>query len=150
MNSLNQYTTVRIFKTIHPLSDKSTLGLTSKINVEHYKKGAVLTDIGEVASSLYFIRKGMVKSYNRYNNKEVVAWVTYDQEPVVAVSSFFKQTPSHEILEYVEDTIVERIDYKAIAIKMVYSIDTNLLRILLHVPLTSSPLIPIRMAFQII
>ena len=114
MNSLNQYTTVRIFKTIHPLSDKSTLGLTSKINVEHYKKGAVLTDIGEVASSLYFIRKGMVKSYNRYNNKEVVAWVTYDQEPVVAVSSFFKQTPSHEILECVEDTIVERIDYKAL------------------------------------
>ena len=56
----------------------------------------------------------MVKSYNRYNNKEVVAWVTYDQEPAVAVSSFFKQTPSHEILECVEDTIVERIDYKAL------------------------------------
>jgi len=114
MEATTHYSIIKLFNAIHPLSEVSKNFLKSKIKVERYKKKVVLTQMGAVTRQLYFIRKGMIKSYTLNNNNKNVLWVTYDNEPAVAISSFFYQLPSQEILECVEDTIVESIDYETL------------------------------------
>jgi len=114
MDATTHYSIIKLFNAIHPLSEDSKNFLKSKIKVERYKKKVVLTQMGAVTRQLYFIRKGMIKSYTLNNHNKNVLWVTYDNEPAVAISSFFYQLPSQEILECVEDTIVESIDYETL------------------------------------
>lgn len=74
---------------------------------ESVAKNQVLVRQGEVCHSLYFVEKGMGRSYYlNENGKEITQWFFGVGKFMSSVDSFFQQTPSLYHLEVLEDSVL--------------------------------------------
>jgi len=84
--------------------------LTKLVRVEVKKKDIILKE-GKIATHIYFIEKGVVRSFHYYKKKERTSWIMKEGDFFVAVDSFFSQTPASENIEAVEDCILQCITF---------------------------------------
>ncbi|GAA4440984.1 hypothetical protein GCM10023091_25430 [Ravibacter arvi] len=75
-------------------------------------KSRVLVAHGEVSGKMYFIQKGVMRAYYTRGEEDVTSLMASDGEAVCIAASFFRQQPSEEILETLEDCIVYSITYE--------------------------------------
>ncbi|OJZ00091.1 Crp/Fnr family transcriptional regulator [Sphingobacterium sp. 40-24] len=94
---------VKLFESIHPLSDDLKQLIETHSYVIDVKAGVRLIDIGQVQKQIYFILQGGVHSYyiDPAGNK-ISSWLLYEGELAIAVYSFFSQKPSFEAIETLE------------------------------------------------
>lgn len=76
-------------------------------------KGRVLVDLGQISPSLYFIEKGVMRTYYLRGSEDITSLLVSDGDIVCIAESFFLQKLSNEVLETLEDTIVYSISYDA-------------------------------------
>jgi YD repeat-containing protein len=76
-------------------------------------KGRILVDLGQVSPSLYFIEKGVMRTYYIRGSEDITSLLVSDGDIVCIAESFLLQTLSNEVLETLEDTIVYAISYDA-------------------------------------
>ena len=74
-------------------------------------KGRVLVDLGQVSPSLYFIQKGVMRTYYLRGSEDITSLLVSDGDVVCIAESFFLQKLSREVLETLEDTTVYSISY---------------------------------------
>lgn len=99
--------------------ESSKFSLTSSVMAriqENFKsftipKGRVLVDLGQVSPSLYFIEKGVMRTYYLRGSEDITSLLVSDGDVVCIAESFFLQTLSREVLETLEDTTVYSISY---------------------------------------
>ena len=75
-------------------------------------KGTQLLSQGQTCKKLYFIEKGLSRSYY-YNEKgkDVTVWFFSDNNVMVSVESFFQQKPSLYQMELLENSSLQVITY---------------------------------------
>ncbi len=94
---------VKLFESIHPLSDDLKQLIETHSYVIDVKAGVRLTDIGQVQKQIYFILQGGVHTYYiDPAGNEICSWLLYEGELAIAVYSFFSQKPSFEAIETLE------------------------------------------------
>lgn len=87
-----------------------------------YPKGARILDEGEVCQSIYWIVKGLVRQFYFKNNKELTEYMATENTICMSIESLFHETPSHQIIQALEPTVLFEIpmhELEAAAIKSV-------------------------------
>ncbi|HLW30643.1 MAG TPA: Crp/Fnr family transcriptional regulator [Aequorivita sp.] len=81
--------------------------ITSHFEMESIPKNTLLIEQGQISKKLYFVEKGMGRSYSlKEDGKEVTQWFFGVGKFMSSVDSFFQQSPSLYYLETLEDSTV--------------------------------------------
>ncbi len=97
--------------TIVPLSESLRNVLSQLLLAKEFKKRTCLLNEGEVSNYIFFIEKGLVKTYYKEGETEISTSFIKENEVVISVRSFFTRQPSAEIIEALEDTVVHYLHY---------------------------------------
>lgn len=108
----NNIFSVTLLNSIYPLSKPLNSFLSQKMTSSHYKKGDFIVKSGEVCDRIHIIRKGLVRGYFDYGGSEITTWVSVDSEIVTSISGFFKNAPSLEFIQCLEDTYTESLSFQ--------------------------------------
>jgi signal-transduction protein with cAMP-binding, CBS, and nucleotidyltransferase domain len=87
---------------------EALLGLLHK---ETYPKKTLLFKEGNICDKVYFIEKGVARAFYYKQEQEITAWFMQENDLILSVSCFFKQKPSYESIELLEDTTLYSISY---------------------------------------
>ncbi|HZG22956.1 MAG TPA: Crp/Fnr family transcriptional regulator [Chitinophagaceae bacterium] len=98
MNELLEYLNL-----IYPLSPELQQYLALKIEHVVLPKKAFLLKQGKVCKHLYFISKGLARCFYIKDDKEVSSWFMKEGDLIVSVESYFKQQPSYENIQALEE-----------------------------------------------
>ena len=55
-----------------------------------------------ISDYIYFIEKGVARIYYYKNGKEITEWIAMDGQFFLSITSFFRRTPSHLIIQTLE------------------------------------------------
>src|ERR1700748_1612009 len=94
-----------ILQSISPLSPALLNHLLSIITVQEFKKGDIILEKGKVCNYIYFIQKGLIRSYHLLGQEEVSNWFMKEDDFCISVVSFTRRTPSPDILVALEDCV---------------------------------------------
>lgn len=90
-----------------PFNSDELQDIISHFEKENIPKNTMLIEQGQVSKKLYFIEKGMGRSYYlKEDGKEVTQWFFGVGKFMSSVDSFFQQSPSLYYLETMEDSTV--------------------------------------------
>tara|TARA_R100000935_G_scaffold22409_1_gene41266 strand:+ start:632 stop:1192 length:561 start_codon:yes stop_codon:yes gene_type:complete len=90
-----------------PFTNEELDDILSQFEKEDVKKNEVLLNKGKVCYKLYFIEKGIGRSfYLKNDGKEVTQWFFGEGSFMSSVDSFFQQSPSFYSIDILEDSIV--------------------------------------------
>ena len=84
------------------LTDEEFQLLASKLRVVNFDKKTKLVDIGEVATTIYFVYKGMSRRYFYRGKQEVITHLIKEGGMMGSVISFITGEPSLYVLETIE------------------------------------------------
>lgn len=93
------------------LSTESNLAFLSAWEQWTVPKDHFLVREKEVADYIFFIKKGVARIYYYKNGKEITEWIAMDEQFFLSITSFFKRTPSHLIVQVLEPSEVMGIHY---------------------------------------
>ncbi len=96
--------------TIVAFSDDELEEIMSYFEQERVEKNQLLVRQGQVCTKLYFLEKGLGRSYYlKKDGREITQWFFAEGKPMSSVESFFQQNPSLYYLEMLEDSLVHSI-----------------------------------------
>lgn len=107
----NHFFSIVLLNSIYPLSKELNKFFSTKLISSQYKKGDYIVRRGEFCDRIHIIRKGLVRGYFNYNDKEITTWVSVDNEMVTSISGYFKNEPALESIQCLEDTFTESLSY---------------------------------------
>lgn len=87
-----------------PLSDVTKSQLEPYISVKNLNKEEVLLKHGDVCKHIYYVNKGFIRIFYFKDGKEVTEWLTNDKHFFFSITSYFENSPSHLIIEAIEDS----------------------------------------------
>lgn len=102
---------LRFLNSFHGLSPELQAQLTVSIKSKAVSKKNFLLKAGHICRQLCFIEKGLFRSYYLKNELEVCSRFMREGEVIVSVRSFFRQQPSEECIQALEDCELLCIDY---------------------------------------
>lgn len=94
-----------------PLSTDLEKELASLLVTEELPRKKIILQEGQVSKSIYFVERGMMRSFYVKDGEEVTSWFVYENDVITSVSSFFTGAPSTEYIQTIEDTVVHYISY---------------------------------------
>lgn len=107
----NNLFSIVLLNSIYPLSKSLNKFLATKLVSSHFKKGDFIVKSGDYCDRIHIIRKGLVRGYFDFNQKEITTWVSVDNEMVASISGYFRQERAVENMQCLEDTYTESISY---------------------------------------
>lgn len=84
-----------------PQESKKNLLLTT--NLVCYPKGHIILKAGKVESSIYFIKKGIVRAYIDEDNSDATFWFGKEGETIISMKSYVENQNGYENIELLED-----------------------------------------------
>ena len=84
------------------LTDDEFKTLASKLHIVNFDKRTKLVDIGEVATNVYFVLKGISRRYFYRGKQEVITHLVKEGSLMGSVISFLTGEPSKYFLETIE------------------------------------------------
>ena len=98
--------------TLVPFTHDELNDILSHFTKEHVPKNQLLVQEGQICRKLYFVEKGMGRSYYlKEDGKEVTQWFFGIGKFMTSTDSFFNQSSSYYYLETLEDSILYSIRY---------------------------------------
>jgi CRP-like cAMP-binding protein len=85
--------------------------LKDKLIRKEHKAKSIIIGEGIIADCVYFIEKGLLRTYYLQDGKEVNTYFACNGQFITSYSSFISQTPSIEYLETIEKSIVHSISF---------------------------------------
>lgn len=105
LNKLNSFS---------PLSLESKNQLRPYISIKNIHKDELLLRHGHVCKHIYFVHKGFIRIFYYKEGKEVTEWLTGENHFFFSIESFFEKTPSHLIIEALEDSEIIQLSKKGL------------------------------------
>jgi CRP-like cAMP-binding protein len=94
----------------HPIEE-----LTPQINQcltrVTFPKKYIVVPKGTTCNYVYFLEKGLMRSYYTHNNVDITTWVLHEQQFVTAIQSFYSRDLSKEVIETLEPCVAVMIHY---------------------------------------
>lgn len=91
---------------IHPLSPGLKEYFMAKLKTRTILRKEHLLQAGQVSRHIYFINKGLLRSYYIEGGHEISSKFTKEGDLMVSGPSFFQQKESAEFIQSIEDTLV--------------------------------------------
>jgi CRP-like cAMP-binding protein len=95
---------LNILSAYSPLSESTKSQLEPYISVKNLNKDELLLKHGDVCKHIYYVNKGFIRIFYFKDGKEVTEWLTNDKHFFFSITSYFENTPSHLIIEAIEDS----------------------------------------------
>jgi CRP-like cAMP-binding protein len=111
MMSLEKLSLLKVISQIFPVSAALQKDLVQTLKVETIPKKTILLREGEIFQRMYFIEKGLARAFYFDEGKEHTSWFMKEGDFIISVNSFYKQVPSQESIEVLEDSIMASITY---------------------------------------
>lgn len=73
-----------------------------------------LVSAGKISSEMFVVQSGLLRVYHLLDGKEVTTYFACDNQFISTYASFVTRTPSFEVLEAVEDSVVYSITHDAL------------------------------------
>lgn len=102
---------LQILNTIKPLSRDLETALINSFEPENIAERKILLHEGEVCKNLWFLAKGVLRSYHSISDKETTSRIMFTNHIVISPGSFFKQTPATESIQALTDGILVTLPY---------------------------------------
>lgn len=93
-----------ILNAIYPLPLASRARFTEAIEEVSFPKGYILLRAQKVESTIYFIKKGIVRAYENTAENEITFWFGQEGDPVISMKSYIKSEKGYEDIELLEKT----------------------------------------------
>ena len=93
----------QILDRIYALPEQSRKALKAVITQVDYSKGYVLVKAGKIESSIYFIKKGIVRAYAPLASKEITFWFGKEGDTILSMKSYVDGQKGYENIELLED-----------------------------------------------
>lgn len=97
---------------IRPLSEELINYLPAIIKRKPIAKGHYISRIGHICRNIYFVEKGILRSFYTVGKKEIGSQIVVEGNVCTSVDSFFNQQESKESIQSIEDGILQYINYK--------------------------------------
>jgi CRP-like cAMP-binding protein len=97
---------LRYFRTIQPLSETLRDHLEDTLRQKIIEKKDFLLKAGQVCGNIYFVEKGLLRSYYTKDEKEISSGFSKEGDICVSIESFLSQHSSQEYIQALEDSIV--------------------------------------------
>jgi CRP/FNR family transcriptional regulator, anaerobic regulatory protein len=109
INNNKMYSTlIEALKTSFPISEGFEKQLLKRIETHNGKAGDTILKAGEINNKLYFIRKGLVRSYylteHKTQKSDITSWFYAEGGFLYVPHSFINQKVSGETIELIEDS----------------------------------------------
>ncbi|MHA8067442.1 Crp/Fnr family transcriptional regulator [Aquirufa sp. ROCK2-A2] len=88
---------------ITPLSKGLKVFLSQKIQQVNYKRGEIFCREGEICNRFFLLKKGAARGFLNFQKSEITNWLCLEKEFVICFDSFFKNEPSKENFQALED-----------------------------------------------
>ena len=93
----------RYLRTIHPISNELRDYMEETLKEKHLAKKDFLLKAGQVCSNIYFVERGILRSYYFKGDKEITSVITKENEICVSATSFFSLQYGAENIQAIED-----------------------------------------------
>lgn len=104
------------FKYKHELSNQDLESFASILEKKELSKGELFLNNGQVSKYIQYVDKGLVRQFYYKNGRDVTEHFTCENNVAVCIESFFRQEPTHLLIEALEPTILYCIPYTEIEI----------------------------------
>jgi len=115
------------FNEICPLSEEAISSIHEQTQTVSLKKGQSLTTLATKDDNLFFILKGVVRGYIKYQGKDITMWINADHEIVGSIPNLGILLPTDQHLQALEDCILIRIPQKLIEYLYEHFSEANLI-----------------------
>ncbi len=93
-----------ILNAIYSLPSASRNRLAADIKEVSYPRGYMLLRAQKIETSVYFIKRGMVRAYQNAAESEITFWFGQEGDPVISMKSYIKNEKGYEDIELLENT----------------------------------------------
>ncbi|MUH35908.1 Crp/Fnr family transcriptional regulator [Zobellia amurskyensis] len=93
----------QIINKIYPLSEASRESLKKHITEVTYPKGHILLKAKKIETSIYFIKKGIVRAFSNLADNEVTFWFGKEGDTVISMKSYVARKKGYEDIELLEN-----------------------------------------------
>lgn len=93
----------QILNTIHALPSASESLLSSHITEVKHRKGHILLHADKVETTIYFIKKGIVRAYAPTQDTDITFWFGQEGDTVISMKSYVEHKKGYEDIELLED-----------------------------------------------
>jgi CRP-like cAMP-binding protein len=97
-------------KEVYPLSASALGKLVANLQELSLPKGYVLVREGTVANKLYFLEKGIARSFCYKDGKEITFWLGAEGKFISSYNGYILNKPGYGTIELLEDSSVYFID----------------------------------------
>ncbi len=91
---------------IYPLPSDSKLLLTGLVKKVFFPKGHLLLKANKIETSIFLIKKGIVRAYADLDGIEITFWFGKEGDPVISMKSYVSNQKGYEDIELLEDCIL--------------------------------------------
>ena len=92
-----------------------------------YAKGEKILNEGDTCEHIYWIVKGLVRQFYFKNNKELTEYMATENTICMSIESLFHETPSHQIIQALEPTILFEIPMRELETAAIKSVNIQML-----------------------
>lgn len=78
------------------------------------RRKKLLLKAGSVCSTMYFIKKGVLRGFIKEGRKDITTWITIEGHAVTSIAGLDVQAPSQDNIEAIEDCELLAMSYKAL------------------------------------
>lgn len=96
---------------IHKLSDESKAAFAAITQTRELPKGFTLLHPGAVCNHMFFIQKGLSRTFYLKDGKDVTDWISLENTFAVSIISFITRQPDRRGIELLEDSTIIEIPY---------------------------------------
>ena len=92
-----------LINNIYPLAETSKLMLEKFVTEVQLPKGHILFRADRIETSIYFIKKGLVRAYAVSEDREITFWFGKEGDAAISMKSYVENQKSYENIELLED-----------------------------------------------
>ncbi|HVY74137.1 MAG TPA: Crp/Fnr family transcriptional regulator [Puia sp.] len=96
---------------LHALSPPLKAYLEKTLKPRQYEKNSFLLQEGEVCNKVWYLRKGLVRSFYYQKDHEITTWFMDEGHALLATKSFFDRLKSHYYIEALEPCDTYYLEY---------------------------------------
>jgi CRP-like cAMP-binding protein len=103
-----------LFNTLSPLirlSPESSSAFSAILVRMELKKGEILLKSERVCNQMYYIEKGLARTFYLKDGKDVTDWISTEKNFSVSILSFITRKPDRRSIELLEDSVLWSIHY---------------------------------------
>src|SRR3954462_8870402 len=100
-----------LLNSIYPLTPHLQEQMNGILKEKTFLKKDYLLRAGHVCRNIFFMKQGLVRCFNNYNDHEVCTWFMKEGDLIISVQSFYKQIESNESIQALEDCEVYLANY---------------------------------------